>query len=205
MKKVLMLALPFVTAVLLSACGTSSVSGEVARNIQGKVENYSGLAGTLEAFTGDVAADLGTGTIDGNGSFSFRLDSSVPESALSPFGLGCEGAKISNFSTNFLIVTELNVIWEGGTAGSLILTDVAPNSNLTSSRATVWFYVDQDVSAQGTCEMPSGSGFSRQTADLELKRGWNVVSSDVGVDEASGAFEVSIYSGSAAGTKWFYY
>lgn len=193
-------------ALALSACGTSEVSGEAAQTVTGQVADYTGPAGALEAADGftDSPVSIGAGTIDADGSFTFELDSTVPESVLNPldFTNGCDGIKVSNPNAKGFAVPRLKVISEGGIVGSLELAS-ADSSVATSYKSTVRFYVDQDTTIRGTCEFSNEFGSSKQSANLNLKRGWNVISSDT--SETDNSYEVNLYNGVASGVRWVYY
>ena len=201
MNRITALATTLGVALALSACGTTSTSGESAQTVAGQVAGYNGPAEMLVASTYGVEADLGTGSISADGSFTFTLDDTVPEGELSSISSeACGGLTFSNPEAKALLVTELAVTSAGKITGYLTLADKKPGSDLTSTTLTMRIYVDQSTKMQGTCEV----GTSKQTANLDLKRGWNIVTGEVSFDEASGSSESKLYSGAAANVEWFY-
>ena len=209
MNKTVTVVAAFLIAVTLSACGTSGgISGGSAQTISGQVADYSGPAGTLEALANyDGAIALGEGEISVSGNFSFELYGDVPEAVLSPIGFECEGIIVSNPDAKSVVVSGMSVVTDGGISGNLLLSNVVPNSNSVLDKITARYYVDQDVTVQGTCDISNGSDSLKQTvnANLNLKRGWNIVSIDYNRNEANDIEEARIYSGSVSGLKWFYY
>ena len=194
------LALALITALILSACNTSSVSGEAARTVAGQVADYRGPAGALSASINGVEADLGTGSVSASGNFTFALEADVPEEALTSISSGaCDGLEFSNPDANVLAVTELAVMSEGEVAGYLTLAAEEPGS-AASNTVAARIYVDQSATVQGACDV----GNVKQTVNLDLERGWNVVSSETVFDETAATLELKIYGGAAADLTWFY-
>ena len=200
MKKLVMWLAALSALVGLSACGSSGISGEAARMIAGQVADYDGPAGALEAETGfSDTVSVGEGSIDADGNFSFELDSTVPESGLATFEFeeNCSEVKVSNSEAKVLSIINL-VTAEGG---SLTLGREDPDSDTTVEVA--WIYVDQPLSLRGTCETSDSFGVDRDTYDLNLKRGWNVITVRYSQDEANN-FEFDFRNGRAADVAWSY-
>ncbi len=112
---------------------------------------------------------------------------------------------MSNPDAKGLTIAELRVVSEGATAGNLALSNVNPSSDSASSSVTARLYVDGDATIRGTCEFSNEFGSSKQTLDLNLKNGWNIISADTSFNEANNSYEVKAYNGAASGVKWFYY
>ncbi len=210
MKKLVMWVAALGVAAVLSACGSSSTSGEAARTIAGQVADYSGPAGVLEADMNtdrETPASIGTGAISADGNFSLELVDAVAESALYTleFDEACTGVSVSNPDVKGASVSEFSVMAAGETAGYLVLMSENSDTEVDSEAQIVWLYVDQSTTVRGTCEYADSFGVERDTYNLNLKKGWNIVSLESNYDEANDTTESRLYNGKASGVKWFYY
>lgn len=141
--------------------------------ISGQAQNYTGPERTLESVEGSTT--FGTGAISSSGDFFLELDPSVPEAALESVTTlaNCSDMTdlaISDQAAMSASAVQINVLSEGEVIGFLV-TDVYTGSTLNSVAFLERIYVDRDVSVKGECQFATGD----QSFDLDLQRGWNIV------------------------------
>ena len=180
MKKFVGLVLALVAAALLSACGTSSSSGEAARMVAGQVADYSGPAGELEASAGLVKLpEAGTGSVEADGTFSFEFEDIRGFTGLPLVPPGtCADLSLSDAEARGLSVGGFDVVVEGRVTGTLTQSSEAegqvggaPVPEISISRA----YVDRDVTVKGTCTLTVLGARVTTTHNVTYQRGWNAV------------------------------
>lgn len=209
MKKLTMWVAALGVAVVLSACGSSSVNGEAARTIAGQVADYSGPAGMLEAFTDiESTADLGTGTVSENGNFSFELSGAVPKSELTVVGNpeGCPDIRVSNTEAGIFLVPQLSVIANGNVTGYLaqVSSNLDDNEQLTSIVGNQRMYADRNLTISGSCTNTSVSGQEKVIYSLNLQQGWNVLSEKISLSTDGTVDSIEYTSRAVSDIEWSY-
>lgn len=179
--KLVVLVAALTVAAVLSACGTSSVSGEAARVIQGKVADYDGPAGVLEARDDRSRVSVGTGTIDAAGRFRLELEDMSERSGTSLIPGECPDLRVSDTDVGGFTVTEIDVIAGGDLVGNLVQGAVSGNAENSTITSVARTYADREVSVEGTCAPLSTDGESVTTYDLNYEAGWNIVLTEISV------------------------
>ena len=210
MNKRVMWGAAFGLTVLLSACGTSSISGEAARAISGQVADYDGPAGTLEAVAGFIKLpQAGTGSIEADGTFAFELEESPTEFINSPIA-PCAEVTASDTAAKLLNVAQFSVVVDGRLMGTLSQSRDDVNSNkslplpeILVSRA----YVDRDVTVKGACTFTVLGTQITSAYDLAYRQGWNTLltKTSFSADGLSAESKVTLATASdIENTEWSY-
>ncbi len=207
MKKVVMFVAALGVAAVLSACGSSSVSGEAAGTISGQVADYSGPAGVLEATSILGGKALGTGSIDTDGTFSLELDknpSNLAGGAVVPTASACPNVNVSDAQVKGTGVTEVNIIAAGEVVGQLYQSSIFDEDAGDSFSVVTRLYVDRDVLVKGNCTFRSEGTEFRATYDADYRQGWNVALAETTTDIDTSTYTARYTNGSPADVAWYY-
>jgi hypothetical protein len=169
-------------ALALTACPSTGGSGTPAlTSLSGQISNWpAGKLGTL----GTVIIASGTpsttpvtqSAIDANGKFNLDLPSTAVMAPL------ISGGSITNPCTG--VTATANVKGAGlgfilqntskTTVGNPSLASTDPSvPGTTTLTSILYFYVDSDWNASGTCTSTGGS--TTQTFNVQAKAGWNII------------------------------
>ena len=147
--------------------------------ISGQAQNYTGPERTLESVRGSTT--FGTGAISSNGDFFLEFDPSVPEAALESVTtfVNCSDMTdltISDQEAMIAFAGQINVL-DGSEILGYLTADIYTEGNFDSVAFLERIYADSDVVVKGECQSLSGD----QSFDLDLRGGWNIITSAVGV------------------------
>ena len=198
---------PLALLALITACTTAPTPSDDAvdpGHITGTVEAYDLGQGELSATTfGETeAVTVGSGSIQASGDFTFTFADDPVEVALRPLAdlfatPNCTDWDISDNQARGFWLDQLNLVKGGRAEGILMRTtrkEVLLNGPGVGDATARWFYADREVSARGECV-----DLSYIALDLDLERGWNVVTAHY--DSGS---SVRVVTGAPpAGLRWF--
>jgi hypothetical protein len=177
MLKMLAICASLLVFISLSACDRTDnkpgVEKPKATVITSKVQAYTGGDATLEAHLVidflQEGANVGSGSIKADGSFTVTLDDTVADENLTPLSDPCEGVTMTPSTIKMAGILFLSVVKDGKTVGALLQASSADVFVAETSKLVARIYVDQDARILGTCQDQSNSTFN-----IHYKKGWNL-------------------------------
>ena len=193
---------------VLSACGTTvETGGGTAQMFSGRVADYSGPAGTLEAqdFSG---VNVGAGSINADGRFMLELNETPPDlTGKTIVPEGCPNLSVSDPSVQGVEVTQINVVSKGQSVGNLEQVRIRSNDEVYAATSVTRIYADRDVSIEGRCFAPGTDGEVSIMYTLNYQRGWNVSRSESSSNVGNSGSDVETSTVSASEVRdigWMY-
>jgi hypothetical protein len=169
-------------ALALTACpgGTGGSGTPALTSISGQISNWltgkTGTLGTLVSSSGGQSPVQTQATIDASGNFKIDLPSTDAMAPLISAGSvtnPCAGVT----ATPNVKGAGLNLIIQNASKaniGNVFLASTDPSvPGTTSYTVAIYFYVNSDWNASGSCTTTAGSTTS--TFNIQAKAGWNIV------------------------------
>jgi hypothetical protein len=199
----------FSTLIFVTSCGSGKTTLDVnPAELSGKAEGYTGGAGELVFDSGDGLR----GTINADGTFNLLLPSpSTDELSLSTdeSEYSCDDISFSSSLVKGGGLFYIGVLQEGEFKGVLAQgTSLAAVENALSSKPVagqgilrIYASEDSNVKGQNCINEPQYSAdVGNVNFDINLKKGWNLLTMDLATDKTFSFFNTT----SLEGINWYF-
>jgi hypothetical protein len=176
------------------------------------VDNVKALMNEYEEYDEDLGRYVWTGYTAGSGAytsggFTISLTATIEAQYLGSEVEAEEGITISDPAVKIGYVEHIIAYKSDVEVGDFTYCNYDPNGDEPASGADGYYlYVDRDVNITGSESNTSNGYTETYTANMSLKKGWNIVYDTWNYNEAAKTATYTTKTGAApSGMKWYFY
>jgi hypothetical protein len=202
-------------AVLSQSARAAATQGQGGPVERGKIVGWKGGHAVIYPTVGFFGPPqiFAVGAVQPDGSFAVQFPAVLPVDLLAKSTAQCatlhssDPAALSNFTGNYLIVQHGKLI--GATHSGSSRAFASFTGFATGDTRTGFLYADRDYTLSGFCQRTISFGGSsvdfRQTFDLHVHKGWNMVVAKLSIPRAGHVVARLKVGSNSTGEKWFFF